>query len=214
MSREGLIIFAGPSLYHVRARVQAKVLPPIRRRDLEPALSCEIRKVGIIDGEFDQSLAVAIPEIRQALRQGVHVYGAASMGALRAAECAMIGMVGMGWVFDRFRAGDLQRDDEVALIFDPVSYKPLSTPLVNIRWTCSILTSLNIIDDYEADAIVESAKVLHYTDRSIPALKKMLGVRFRRAANELEDIFYSDPSGCDRKAQDALLLIKAMEEVT
>ena len=42
--------------------------------------------VGIIDGVFDQALSVSVFEIRAALKRGVIIWGAASMGALRAVE--------------------------------------------------------------------------------------------------------------------------------
>ena len=63
--------------------------------------------------------------------------GAASMGALRAAELHGFGMVGHGRIFEWYRDGVIDADDEVALIYGPeeVGYPSLSKPLVNIRAT-------------------------------------------------------------------------------
>ena len=45
---------------------------------------------------------------------GTQVFGAASMGALRAAELAPFGMIGVGAIFAAYRDGRLTGDDEVA----------------------------------------------------------------------------------------------------
>jgi hypothetical protein len=80
------IVFVGPSISREEAErhLGADFRPPCRRGDLE-----QMRRgciVGIIDGVFHQDLAVSPREILQAVDRGVHVFGAASMGALRAAE--------------------------------------------------------------------------------------------------------------------------------
>src|SRR5688572_32760283 len=52
-------------------------------------------------------------------RSGVRVFGAASMGALRAAELQPFGMIGVGQVFQAYRRGHLTDDDEVAVAHGP-----------------------------------------------------------------------------------------------
>ncbi|RUX68847.1 hypothetical protein EN904_03020 [Mesorhizobium sp. M7A.F.Ca.CA.001.07.2.1] len=57
----------------------------------------EGRKViGLIDGLFESGPAVWHKEILFALDAGCRLLGAASMGALRAAECWQFGMIGIG----------------------------------------------------------------------------------------------------------------------
>src|ERR1035441_8911666 len=61
-----VVVFTGPSL-HPRAAaalLNATILPPIKRGDLEPFLASKPAAVGIIDGEFYQSLAVSPKEVR------------------------------------------------------------------------------------------------------------------------------------------------------
>jgi hypothetical protein len=53
------------------------------------------------------------------MEQGVHVFGAASMGALRAAEMHSLGMVGIGTIFQWYRDGKIVADDEVAVRHGP-----------------------------------------------------------------------------------------------
>ena len=52
------------------------------------------------------------------MSQGIHVFGSASMGALRAELCPF-GMVGVGRIFEAYRDGELEDDDEVAVIHGP-----------------------------------------------------------------------------------------------
>ena len=72
--------------------------------------------IAIIDGYFDSVPAVSHKEILVALSMGVPVYGAASMGALRVAELHHFGMIGVGRIFERYREGSLEDDDEVAVV--------------------------------------------------------------------------------------------------
>lgn len=58
---------------------------------------------GIVDGSFHQTRAVRHKEILALIDAGVTVLGAASMGALRAAELDTYGMIGVGRVYDDFR---------------------------------------------------------------------------------------------------------------
>src|SRR5262245_47591797 len=103
------IVFVGPSIPVALARrtlPHAEYRPPIRRGDLEH-LSAG-RLVGIIDGVFAQTLAISPGEIREAIDRGVIIYGAASMGALRAAEIPRV--IGVGRIFEMYRAGAIERD--------------------------------------------------------------------------------------------------------
>ena len=51
--------------------------------------------------------------------------GAASMGALRAAEMHRYGMVGVGKIFEMYRDGE-EDDSLVAMTFDPETFRPLT----------------------------------------------------------------------------------------
>ena len=71
----------------------------------------------------------------EALKDKVKIYGASSMGALRASELDRYGMIGIGKIYHLYRDGTLNSDDEVALSFESEGYTPLSEPLINIRET-------------------------------------------------------------------------------
>ncbi len=91
------IVFLGPSLPRQEAEklLDADYRPPIRRGDMDALPPGSI--AGIIDGVFDQDLSVSPTEIRAALLRGVRVFGAASMGALRAVEVP--GVRGIGKIY-------------------------------------------------------------------------------------------------------------------
>ena len=58
--------------------------------------------IGIVDGYFEGVLSVWHKEILWAMAEGIHVFGSASMGALRAAELHPFGMHGTGRIFEAF----------------------------------------------------------------------------------------------------------------
>ena len=106
-------IFTGPTLspHDVCAELDAVCLPPVSQGDVYRAGLSGPLAIGIIDGYFESVPAVWHKEILWALTQGIHVFGSASMGALRAVELASFGMVGIGKIFEAFRDGTLEDDD-------------------------------------------------------------------------------------------------------
>ncbi len=168
------VVFLGPSLPRGEAAsiLKAHYLPPIRRGDLA-ALPEEVRFVGIVDGEFYQSLAVSTKEILVLLRRGVSVFGASSMGALRAAETCGFGMVGVGRIFAMYRDGVLDADDEVALTYDPMTFRTLSDPLVNLRYALELAVEAGVIEEEDRVALIERLRALYFPHRSYRALQAL-----------------------------------------
>src|SRR5436190_832106 len=159
------IVFVGPSL---PAQLAGRLLPggelrpPIRRGDLDQIAAGTI--VGIVDGLFAQTLAISPGEIRQAIARGVAVYGAASMGALRAAEVPAV--VGVGRIFEMYRSGAIERDDEVAVVLDAETHAALTEPLVNVRFATERLVRSGTINRRDGVAIVDACARLHFTERT------------------------------------------------
>src|SRR5690606_7891959 len=121
-SRMTLVVFAGPSLPpgELRARFpEFSFAGPAQCGDVYRAARQRPRAIGLIDGYFDHRLSVWHKELLWALSQAIPVYGAASMGALRAAELDVHGMIGVGVVYELFRRGELEEDDEVAVVHGP-----------------------------------------------------------------------------------------------
>ena len=203
------IVFVGPSAPRADRPTSPAIQwrAPIRRGDLDD-LPDSIRCVGIVDGEFDQALAVAPREILALLRRGVAVLGASSMGALRAAELSDLGMRGVGRIFEMYRDEEVTADDEVAVIYDSESQRALSEPLVNIR--CSVRRAVEEGDVTPAEArlIVEAAAALLYPDRAYPRVLADAGARVGRSLAGLAAALARH----DQKRLDAGLLFRAVLE--
>ncbi|MBV5331336.1 tfuA protein, partial [bacterium] len=77
---------------------------------------------------------------------------ASSMGALRAAELHVFGMVGIGRVFADYRDLIHEDDDEVAVIHGPaeLGYPALSEAMVNIRATIAQAVVERVLTTEEA----------------------------------------------------------------
>jgi ribosomal protein S12 methylthiotransferase accessory factor len=199
------IVFIGPSLSHDRARAilpDADFREPIKRGDLEAISPGAV--VGIVDGVFNQTLAISPGEIRDAIGGGVSIFGAASIGALRAAEVSV--MIGVGRVFEMYRTGLIERDDEVALLMNPDTFEPLTEPLVNVRFAVERLVRTGTLNRLDGESIVEACKSLHYTERTY---RKVLEASRLARNKDLEDIIRL-LKNFDLKRDDAQLLLETI----
>ena len=171
-----VVIFLGPSLSVDQARLilpDAVYLPPAAQGDIVTAVETRgARVIGLIDGTFRHSLSVWHSEVIYALSVGVHVIGASSMGALRAAETHVYGMVGVGKIFEWYASGRITRDDEVAVAHanEEAGFVPLSEPLVNIRATLERAVLRNVVTPEAANLVVEVTGSIFYPDRTIPRI--------------------------------------------
>jgi len=206
------VVYLGPSLAPSSAGslLAAEFRPPIRRGDLPDAVQQGARRIAIIDGEFGQSLSVSIVEVRAALRQGVEVWGASSMGALRAAECWVLGMRGVGWVYEQYRSGAVQSDDEVALIFDASTGAARTTPLVNMRWSAAEAARQGVIDAEQGAEIVGLAASLRFEQRSYRHLERVAPADLQAPLAALIRWVSAEPRRADRKRLDAEELLRSL----
>jgi hypothetical protein len=171
------IVFLGPTMPRESAEklADAVILPPARRGDLLAAIETYApTTLALIDGYFEQVPAVWHKEILWALAQGIQVAGAASMGALRAAELHAFGMTGIGCVFEAYATGrfppfpdPFEDDDEVAIAHGPEALGyPATDAMVDIRATLAAATEAAIVDLDSAIAIAGVAKALFYKHRT------------------------------------------------
>ena len=227
------LVYIGPTLpvAEVTRRLPgAIVCPPAAVGDILAATRRRgVRRIAIIDGYFERMAAVWHKEILIAIERGIEVWGAASMGALRAAELAPFGMIGVGTIYRDYARGavasetetapaaitargagatlpPLVADDEVAVAHLPAEYgyRATSDALVNLRDGLARATRASIITARTRDRLIELARARFYRERSWAQLVAD-GTDVGLPRRQLEALArWPKP---DRKAADATLLL-------
>ncbi|MEV6730674.1 TfuA-like protein [Streptomyces sp. NPDC051364] len=203
--RRRCFAFIGPSLAAGDRPVLPGVAyrPPARHGDLFGLGLRRGDSVLVVDGLYQHVAPLRHKEILAALAGGVRVYGAASYGALRSAELADHGMVGVGRVAAGYRSGELTSDADVAVLHsDDEACRPFTIALVSLRTAARALAEVGRIDHAAADGVIAIGSDLHYTERAPRALRA-------RAADanvgEAMDLTLAElMAGRDIKRQDAL----------
>jgi len=174
-----IVIYLGPSISADDARtiLDADYRAPVRRGDIDQLLKQPEppRIVGIIDGTFFQSFAISPKEMLPALEQGMTMIGSSSMGALRAVELAPYGMIGIGRVFEMYMTGEVEADDEVALVFDADTGRAHSLPMVNVRVALEAARKDAIITVGEEQALIHLLKEQYFPLRTYPMMFRLAG---------------------------------------
>lgn len=205
-----VVVFLGPSLpcsQAVGILPEAEYRPPIQRGDIDALLARPPKIVGIIDGQFFQGLAVSPKEVLRGLKSGIKIFGASSMGALRAAELCTFGMIGVGSIFNMYLTGKLDADDEVAMVYSASSLEGLSVPMVNIRYAFAEAAALGLITKAEKRLLIDTAKRLYFSDRTYAGVLSLVGGKVepaRRAAFAR----YLKENPPDLKAIDARVMLR------
>lgn len=167
------VLFAGPSLFGADCALgEIEVRPPARQGDVDRAVSDGAAAIGLVDGVFGSVPSVWHKEILFALSQGVAVLGAASLGALRAAECHSFGMRAVGTIAADYIAGRRRDDGDVCLIHATaeLGFLPLSEPLVDVEATLSAMVASDTATGVEAAALLAAARNLYFSDRDLERL--------------------------------------------
>jgi hypothetical protein len=202
------VIFAGPSLSGViKSANGCRFLPPAAQGDVAQAALDGATVIGIIDGVYETVAAVWHKEILFALNRGVRVLGAASMGALRAAECAAFGMEAVGDIAGRYLSGELDDDAAVAVIHAPaeLDYLPLNEALVDVEATLSQLRLAGAISPAERTVLFDTACRIFFKFRTVEQIVELAAVTPERRSEILAAYRVGRVS---LKRQDALALIE------
>ena len=152
-------------------------------------------------------------EILWAMAEGIHVYGSASIGALRAAELHSFGMKGVGRIFEAYRDGVLWDDDEVAVLHGPeeFGYPAVTEAMVNIRATLDQAVAEGVLDRWLVAQLTLIGKALFYKERGWDAILR-LATGLGLPTTPLSDFKAWLPDGqLDRKRLDALDMIAAIQ---
>jgi hypothetical protein len=208
-------LFVGPTLPDVDDQTSAtavEVLPPIAAGDLLrlPLTTGDV--VGIVDGYFHQVRPLRHKEVLATLAKGVRVMGAASLGALRAAELAPFGMEGVGEIYRSYRTGVLDADDEVTLLHGPSEnhYPAFSEPLVNIRATLRQACERGLIDEATGQLLIAGLAALPYPARSYSRLLEIALDNGMSAAQRATLERFCRDFSVDQKRADAVELLDVL----
>ncbi|MBB4112035.1 hypothetical protein FHT80_001351 [Rhizobium sp. BK226] len=173
--RDDIVVFLGPTLSATEARkhLEAIYLPPVGCGDVVRAVADYAPLVVVlIDGVFAQRPAVRHQEILWAMARGLRLYGAASIGALRAAELAPQGMLGHGLIYRWYRRHSLADDADVTVPMAPVELgsRALGDALMDIRLSLKKAERAGVIERRLRHQLQSLARSLHFSERSYARL--------------------------------------------
>jgi len=175
------VVFVGPSLppAYQPADPAFEWRSPVKQGEVYRAALTRPAIIGIVDGYFEVTPTVWHKEILWAMAQGIHVYGSASIGALRAAELYPFGMRGVGRIFAAYHDGVLCDDDEVAMLHGPeeLGYPAVTEAMVNIRATLERAAAAGVLDGWLVARLTEIGKALFYKERSWEAILQLAAGR-------------------------------------
>lgn len=209
------IIFLGPSLNVEKAKSIFPLTdfrPPARKGDFHKLAGEDVQFVGFIDGVFLQDYPPTPIEVYSLLqKKNLTLVGAASLGALRAVELEKFGMMGIGKIFELYKKGALDSDDEVAVTFSEQDYSLQSEALVDIRYTLYHACKDGIIDRDTKRLLVKTAKNIYFPHRNYDELlervngtiEKQVLERFRK---------YLETHRRSLKEEDAIKLIEFIKQ--
>ena len=169
---KNVVIFVGPSLDTEKARriLEADYRPPAKKGDLirlNMSLDDNETLVGLIDGYFLLDYPPTPIEVYQLIvRRNTVVLGSSSIGALRAVELEKFGMIGVGKIFQLFKHGRLDADDEVAVTFSHDLYHLQSEAMIDIRYNLYLSLKKGIIDSETKNAITKVSKGIYFPFRT------------------------------------------------
>ncbi|GIH67938.1 TfuA-like protein [Sphaerimonospora thailandensis] len=213
MRSQKVVVYAGPTISRdeVLGMVpEARTRPPAARGDLLREEWSPGDTAVIIDGYYRERLSVGHKEILWLLNEGVDVVGAASMGALRAAELGPYGMSGAGSVFRMYATGEIDGDDEVAVLHGPADrgYPAGTVAMVNIRYGCREGARTDLVPAATGERIVAAAKAMPFAHRTWRELEGVLGRDARDCLSTLERMIGTGE--WDLKRLDAISALSAV----
>jgi TfuA protein len=194
------VVYIGMSISMAEARniLDADYRPPIKRGDL-PLLAENVRMVGIIDGVFMNDCSVGHREIIALLKRGVTVVGGGSMGALRASELGDMGMIGVGRIYEMYLNGEIEGDDEVALVFNPET-------------NLALAVEKGILEADTSNLVLEKVRAEFFPRRTLAATVTLAkGILDPVTFKEFAD--FVEKSSVDLKRRDAIAVLREIEKI-
>lgn len=202
------IVFGGPSLKIVRSKYPTDFdyRTPIQRNDLHMILKnysipgCVL----ITDGIFGNRLAVTPVECMDFIEAGWLLLGSSSIGALRAADCNDMGMIGIGDIFMGYQMGYYHSDADVAVIYQDESYDELTVSMVHADSIAKKLVSQDLLTYLQYRVIIKNIRKIPWHRRSARKVSKIFDSNLSK---EYTDLFlkYIKLPESNPKKNDAIL---------
>ncbi|KAF3997024.1 TfuA-like protein [Glaciimonas immobilis] len=170
-----ITVFLGPSFDFVEAQnyLKANFIPPAKRGDFRKFCLDSHTVVVLIDGEMIFGAPPSPQELLDVMASGVHLFGAASLGALRGVELRDYGFKASGWVYEEYLSGRVKHDDELLSILHPETFLPLTVPLINIRYALSLMTSRYFLSVNSAQKFLGGCREIFFEDRTEQEIKRL-----------------------------------------
>ena len=214
------IVYLGPTLSREEARkiLDADYRDPAKKGDFLRLshTSDEKKYVGFIDGVFLHDYPPSPIEVYHlATRKNIELIGASSLGALRAVELEKFGMKGIGKIFQLYKNGIINADDEVAVTFVQDKNILQSEAMIDIRFNLFLAYKKGIISKLTKKRCVKIAKNIYFPFRNYEDIIMLTQKQFPSIHDELEDfrsyiLKYRD----SLKARDAIKLLKYLKNIS
>ncbi len=213
------IIYLGPTLRKEEALkiLDADYRDPAKKGDflMLSQDSDEKKYVGFIDGVFLHDYPPPPIEVYHlATRKNIELLGASSLGALRAVELEKFGMKGIGKIFQLYKNGIIDADDEVAVTFVRGSNILQSEAMIDIRFNLFLAYKKGIITNDTKKRFVKIAKGIYFPFRNYEDIINLTQQQYPSIHDELENFRAHILQNRDSlKARDAVKLLKYLKTV-
>jgi len=214
------IVYLGPTLSREEARkiLDADYRDPAKKGDfLRLSYTSDEKKyVGFIDGVFLHDYPPSPIEVYHlATRKNIELIGASSLGALRAVELEKFGMKGIGKIFQLYKNGIINADDEVAVTFVQDKNILQSEAMIDIRFNLFLAYKKGIISKQTKKRCVKIAKNIYFPFRNYEDIIMLTQKQFPSIHNELENFgSYILKNRDSLKARDAIKLLKYLKNIS
>ncbi|HEX5673108.1 MAG TPA: TfuA-like protein [Nitrososphaeraceae archaeon] len=214
------IVYLGPTLRREEAVkiLDADYRDPAKKGDflMLSQDSDEKKYVGFIDGVFLHDYPPPPIEVYHlATRKNIELIGASSLGALRAVELEKFGMKGIGKIFQLFKNGVINADDEVAVTFVRGTNILQSEAMIDIRFNLFLAYKKGIITNETKKGFAKIAKSVYFPFRNYEDLINLTQQKCPSIRDELENFrSYILKNRDSLKARDAVKLLKYLKTVS
>jgi len=214
------IVYLGPTLSREEAIkiLDADYRDPAKKGDflMLSQDSDEKKYVGFVDGVFLHDYPPSPIEVYHlATRKNIELIGAASLGALRAVELEKFGMKGIGKIFQLYKNGIINADDEVAVTFVRENNILQSEAMIDIRFNLFLAYKKGIITNQTKKRFAKIAKNIYFPFRNYEDIIKLTQQQFPSIHNELDSFrSYILKNRDSLKARDAIKLLKYLKTMS